>query len=96
MANSKITVILQPGVEIPLTTDNPQIGDLVNRIVEHKETIDIGKIKVECDEASNFDVDSFTEIISTSIRQFLDSIELEKKAFDAICEAIADTSNNSK
>lgn len=81
MANSKVTVTLAPGKDVVLTTDNPNIGELVKAIVGLRDTLDVGEINVTC-EAEDFDTKSFTEIIRDSSQQFLDAMRLEKEAFD--------------
>lgn len=88
MANSEVTVILEPGVDVVLTTDNPDIGSLVDEIVKHSNSLDVDKIYVSCEGVDNFDMDSFTEIIRDSSRQFIDAIKLEKEAFDEVCRSI--------
>lgn len=88
MANSKVTVILKPGAEVHLTTDNPDIGVLVDEIVKRRESLDPEQICVTCEDVDNFDKESFAEIVRESTRQFLAAIKLEKEAFDTICASI--------
>lgn len=88
MENSEVVVTLMPGVDITLNTDNPNIGNLVDEIVRHRETLDTNEICVSCEGVENFDIDSFTEIIRDSSQQFIDAIKLEKEAFDEVCRSI--------
>ena len=64
-----------------LTSSSPDLDTFVEKIVEYKDEIDVGKIKVTCDD-ENFDIGSFEEIISASIKDFLEKIALEKSEFD--------------
>lgn len=88
MENSEVVVTLTPGVDITLNTDNPNIGNLVDEIVRRRETLDTNEICVSCEGVENFDTDSFTEVVKNSAQQFLDSIKLEKEAYDAACSSI--------
>ncbi|MCR2037995.1 hypothetical protein [Adlercreutzia caecimuris] len=88
MENSEVIVTLMPGIDIALNTDNPNIGNLVDEIVRHRETLDINEICVSCEGADNFDTESFTEVVKNSAKQFLDAIKLEKEAYDAACSSI--------
>lgn len=88
MENSEVVVTLTPGVDITLNTDNPNIGNLVDEIVRHRKTLDTNGICVSCEGVENFDTDSFTEVVKNSAQQFLDSIKLEKEAYDAACSSI--------
>lgn len=91
MENSEVIVTLTPGVDVTLNTDNPNIGNLVDEIVRHRETLDTNEICVSCEGVENFDTDSFTEVVKNSAQQFLDSIKLEKEAYDAACSSIIET-----
>lgn len=90
MANSEVIVTLEPGVDVVLTTDNPDIGNLVEEIVRHRETLDTKEIRVSCEGVDNFDKESFAEIVRSSAQQFLDAIKIEKETFDMACSSIKD------
>lgn len=74
---------------VELASSSPDLDAFVKKIVEYKEKIDIEKIAVTCDD-ENFDVDSFKEIVSTSIKDFLDAIALEQKKFDEVIAGLQD------
>lgn len=81
MANSEVKIVLAPGKDVVLASDNPNIGELVKAIVDLRDTLDVEHIDVTC-EAEGFDTKSFAEIVRDSAQQFLDAIQLEKSAFD--------------
>lgn len=81
MASSEVKVTLKPEVEVTLATDNPDIGKLVDETVLCRDSLDISAISVMCED-EKFDVQSFTEVIKDSIKQFIEAIELERDAFD--------------
>lgn len=83
MASSEVKVSLGSGHEVVLTTDNPDIGALVEKIVSLRDVLDVDKIVVTC-ESAGFDKESFAEVVQDSCRQFLDAIRLEKEQFDKI------------
>ncbi|WP_455026457.1 hypothetical protein [Olsenella uli] len=68
---------------VELASSSPNLDAFVKKIVEHKEEIDVDKITVACDD-KKFDADSFKEIVSTSIKGFLDAIVLEQTKFDEV------------
>lgn len=96
MANSEVTVTLKPGVDVVLTTDNPNIGNLVEEIVRHRDDLDTDGICVSCEDVDNYDKESFAEVVKSSAQQFIDAIKVEKEAFDAVCSSIESEKDVSK
>ena len=68
---------------VELASSSPNLDAFVKKVVAYKEEIDVEKITVTCDD-EKFDADSFKEIVSTSIKDFLTSIALEQTKFDEV------------
>ncbi len=66
-----------------LTSSSPNLDAFVEKIVAYRDEIDVETITVTCDD-EKFDTDSFKEIVSTSIKDFLEEITLEKTKFDKV------------
>ena len=85
-----LKVNLLPDVQeasIELTSSSPNLDAFVEKIVEYRDEIDVEKITVTCDD-EKFDADSFKEIVSTSIKDFLDAIALEQTKFDEVIASL--------
>lgn len=83
---AKLKVNLLPDnqdASLELASSSPDLDTFVEKIVTYKDKIDVKKIKVTCND-KNFDIDSFEEIISTSIKDFLKEIALEQEKFDGV------------
>ena len=81
---AKLKVNLLPDnqdASVELASSSPNLDAFVKKIVKYKDEIDVEKIAVTCND-ENFDIDSFKEIVSTSIGDFLREIVLEKSKFD--------------
>ena len=81
---AKLKVNLLPDnqdASVELASSSPNLDAFVKKIVKYKDAIDVEKIAVTCND-ENFDIDSFKEIVSTSIGDFLREIVLEKSKFD--------------
>lgn len=86
----KLKVNLLPDnqdASVELTSSSPNLDAFVKKIVAYKDEIDVGKIEVTCND-ENFDIDSFKEIISTSIGDFLREIVLEKSKLDEVIASL--------
>lgn len=86
----KLKVNLLPDnqdASVELTSSSPNLDAFVKKIVAYKDEIDVGKIEVTCND-ENFDTDSFKEIISTSIGDFLREIVLEKSKLDEVIASL--------
>lgn len=68
---------------VELASSSPNLDAFVKKVVAYKEKIDVEKITVTCDD-EKFDADSFKEIVSTSIKDFLAAIDLEQAKFDEV------------
>ena len=89
-----LKVDLLPGnqkASVELTSSSPDLDRFVGKIVEYKEKIDVEKITVECDD-EKFDVSSFREIVTESVRDFLEKVALEQQTLEKV---IADLENQS-
>lgn len=85
-----LKVNLLPDVQeasVELTSSSPNLDAFVEKIVAYRDEIDIEKITVTCDD-EKFDADSFKEIVSTSIKDFLDAIALEQTKFDEVIASL--------
>lgn len=83
---AKLKVNLLPDnqdASLELASSSPNLDAFVKKIVAYKDEIDVEKITVTCDD-EKFDADSFKEIVSTSIKDFLDAIDLEQAKFDEV------------
>lgn len=81
MENRTITIALSPEHKISLTSDAPDIGKLVNAIVEVKDQFDPEQIEIDCD-FDGFDKQSFREIVIQVAGDFIQEIQLDKNAFE--------------
>lgn len=95
MVNREVTITLLPGNDVVLTSDNPNIEELVRTIVSLQDTIDVERIEVSC-ESEGFDTNSFAEVIKESCQQLLEDIQLEKKAYEKAMAALTDSSSTSE
>lgn len=68
---------------VELTSSSPDLDTFVKKIVAYKDKIDVETITVMCDD-EQFDTDSFKEIVTTSIKDFLKAIALEQTKFDEV------------
>ena len=85
-----LKVNLLPDVQeasVELTSSSPNLDEFVEKIVAYRDEIDVEKITVTCDD-EKFDADSFKEIVSTSIKDFLDAIALEQTKFDEVIASL--------
>lgn len=81
MGNRIIRVTLAPGHEVSLTSDAPDIDALVKEIVKVRDMFKPDQVKVHCD-YDGFDEASFQEVVAQSASDFIDTINLDKKAYD--------------
>lgn len=82
----KLKVNLLPDnqdASVELASSSPNLDAFVKKIVAYKDEIDVEKITVTCND-EKFDADSFKEIVSASIKDFLDAIDLEQAKFDEV------------
>lgn len=89
MANSEVKVTLAPDVVVTLATDNPNIDDLIKKIVDNRDAIDVDAIEVFC-EKDSFDTVSFAEVIRESCEAFLNSLTIEKESYETVLSALDD------
>lgn len=68
---------------VELTSSSPDLDAFVEKIVAYKDKIKVETITVMCDD-EQFDTDSFKEIVTTSIKDFLEAIDLEQEKFDEV------------
>ena len=68
---------------VALTSSSPNLDAFVEKIVAYKDDIDVEKINVMCDD-EKFDTNNFKEIVTTSIKDFLEAIDLEQEKFDEV------------
>lgn len=86
----KLKVNLLPDnkdASIELASSSPDLDTFVKKIVAYKDEIDVETITVMCDD-EQFDTDSFKEIVTTSIKDFLTAIALEQTKFDEVIEGL--------
>ncbi|WP_233789346.1 hypothetical protein [Eggerthella lenta] len=81
MENRTITITLSPEHKVSLTSDAPDIGKLVNTIVEIKDQFDPEQVEIDCD-FDGFDKQSFKEIVIQAADDFIQEIQLDKNAFE--------------
>lgn len=89
MANKSIIVKLLDDKKIELASDSPDLGSLIQAIVENRTAIDPEKIDVECDD-KNFDCKGFAEIISVTAKSFLDELRIDKENLEAALAEIGE------
>ena len=82
MANNVVTVNLDDNHKVDLLTDSPNISELVEEVVNIKDSLDIDAITVDCD-LETFDVKSFTEVIQESVRSFVQELQIETEKYNA-------------
>lgn len=82
MESKTITVRLLEGVEVALTSDSPDLQKLVQSIVANRDSIDVEKITVVCDD-EKFDSKGFGDIVSAATKSFLDELKVDKEKLDA-------------
>jgi hypothetical protein len=74
---------------VELTSSSPDLDAFVEKIVAYKDKIKVETITVMCDD-EQFDTESFKEIVTTSIKDFLTAIALEQTKFDEVIEGLKD------
>ena len=77
MEEKKIKIIINNDT-IEITSNNPDLKSLINKIIEQEDEYNFNLIKVECND-ENFDKDGFREIIIKSINEFKQNLILNKK-----------------
>lgn len=82
MANNVVTVNLDDNHKVDLLTDSPNISELVEEVVNIKDSLDIDAITVDCD-LETFDAKSFTEVIQESVRFFVQELQIETEKYNA-------------
>ena len=82
MENS-IKVIFTKEISITLSSDNPNIEEMMKVAIENKDKIDLEKITVDC-EIDSFDSEGFKSIVKKSLETFYKDIELNKKELESI------------
>lgn len=87
MENQKTISILINDKTVTLSSDLPDLNNLVETIVDCRDTIDVNKIKVECDD-NKFDKVGFEKVIKESVKDFLKRIVMDDKAFKEAFELL--------
>lgn len=80
MEEKKIIVKINKA-KVELQSNNPNIKNLVEKILDQDEKFDFNNIEIECSDDS-FDKDSFKKIIIDSIVEFKKQLIIEKEAND--------------
>ena len=81
MENKMIQLILKDDVVIKLSSDTPNIQDIIEKIVENRKTLNVDCIKVISDGVENFDKDGFEQMIKDVIIKYLETLKLEEIEF---------------
>ena len=66
---------------IKLSSDTPNIQDIIEKIVENRKTLNVECIKVISDGVENFDKDGFEQMIKDVIIKYLETLKLEEIEF---------------
>lgn len=77
MEEKKITVIINK-TKVELQSNNPNIKNLVEIILNQDDTFDYNSIRTECND-DNFDKESFNRILIDSITEFKKQLAIEDK-----------------
>ena len=77
MEEKKIIVIIN-NTKVELQSNNPNIKNLVEKILIQDENFDFNTIEIECSD-ENFDKDSFKKIIVDSVTDFKKQLIIEDK-----------------
>lgn len=89
MGTSTVTIHLTEDVKVVLTTDAPNIQNLVDEIASLRNSLNPDDITVACD-SEGFDSNSFREVIVDSARDFLDAIKLDQEKLERVKAQIED------
>ena len=74
---------------VTLSSDNPNIGELMNCIVENKDKIDLEKLEVQCP-FEDFDKEGFKQILKYSLASFCKDLTFNKAELDEILKNAED------
>ena len=77
MEEKKIIVTINEA-KVVLQSNNPNIKDLVEKILAQDESFDFNNIEIECSD-DNFDKDSFKKIIVDSVVEFKEQLIIENE-----------------
>lgn len=94
MASKTVRVTLAPNHSVTLTSDAPDIGNLVSEIVKIKDEFSPDLVQVSCD-SETFDEAGFKEIIVQATEEFLKQIHLDKIAYSKALTALQAGSDSS-
>lgn len=78
--NAKIKVVLGDGIVAELDNDAPNVKEFVKVITANRDSIDVERIVVE-GPTSEFDEDSFKEIIVEVVTDYIEAITIEEEEY---------------
>ncbi len=88
MENKKIIVIFGEGIEnVEISSNTPDISNLVKTISANRTTLLSSKILVTCDD-DDFDADGFLHILKKVIDDFLSNIVIETTKYRDVIDQI--------
>ncbi len=80
---NNIKVNFTKELSITLSSDNPNIEEMMKVAIENKSNIDLEKITVECS-IDSFDSEGFKSILKKSLETFYKDIEINTKELEKI------------
>ncbi len=78
METNSIVVKLNGQNSVTLTSNTPEIKNLIEKIIENRSNINVEDIIVECPEGSNFDAEGFKIVLVNTIGKYLKSVEINE------------------
>ena len=87
MANElkeKIIVHLTSQVNVELNSNNPDIEELINKIVENRDSIHVETLWIDYFNNSSFDKDGFESMLKKIIERYLNALKLDFETFEKI------------
>lgn len=89
MVDKNVTLKFGVGDPVVLTNDLPNIHELVEFINKNRASIDISKIEVES-ESDSFDCESFKQVLSELISDYLTEIKLDRENYESIISGLSE------
>lgn len=86
---NNITVKFTDNLFVTLSSDNPNIEELMNCIVENRDKIDLDKLEVQCSFES-FDIEGFKHILKKSLTSFCKDLIFNKTELDELLKNTED------
>ena len=82
--NEKIIVHLNNEVNVELNANNPNVQELINKLVENRDTINADDIAIDYQGDLNFDKDGFSNMLKKIIKKYLEALKLDLDTFNKI------------